>query len=206
MSSIRSFELDARRRRLRLPALDFCAVSRASGLCGAPRHCHPGDPLAVAVVDRPQQGANDNTFLFFVLFVVIGSGNRILDADRREFTRRRPHRIADRIAGAMLGIVRVFLLGVLGVIALERLIPPARQPPWMTQSVFRPALSAAGERGLHKLPPAPRRLYRSSEKRKRALITPGPDSSAPCRRARPVACRTAGTDSGSRSWPAPSCR
>lgn len=103
--------------------------------------------------DRPQHGASDHTFLFFVLFVAIGLAIEFLMRTAVSSLVGEDIGLPDRIAGAALGIVRVFLLGVLAVMALERLIPAARQPPWMTQSVFRPTLSAAGERGLRKLPP-----------------------------------------------------
>lgn len=59
----------------------------------------------------------------------------------------------DRAAGAMLGAVRIALLAVLMVMIFDRIIPPDRQPAWLSQSRLRPVLSAAGRRGLRALPP-----------------------------------------------------
>ena len=59
----------------------------------------------------------------------------------------------DRVAGAMLGAVRTVLLAVLMVMIFERIIPPDREPDWLSQSRLRPVLSAAGRQGLRALPP-----------------------------------------------------
>jgi membrane protein required for colicin V production len=59
----------------------------------------------------------------------------------------------DRIAGALLGAVRIFLLAVLLVVAFDRIIPTGREPPFLAGSKLRPYLSAAGQRGMESLPP-----------------------------------------------------
>ena len=59
----------------------------------------------------------------------------------------------DRLAGAMLGAVRIVLLAVLMVVIFERIIPEDREPPWLAQSRLRPILSQAGQMGLKSLPP-----------------------------------------------------
>jgi membrane protein required for colicin V production len=59
----------------------------------------------------------------------------------------------DRLLGAVLGAVRIALLAVLMVMIFDRIIPPNREPSWLSQSRLRPALSAAGRRGLRALPP-----------------------------------------------------
>ncbi|HEY1310972.1 MAG TPA: CvpA family protein [Pseudolabrys sp.] len=59
----------------------------------------------------------------------------------------------DRVAGAMLGTVRVALLAVLMVVIFDRLIPPGREPEFLKGSRLRPVLSAAGQQGLKSLPP-----------------------------------------------------
>lgn len=59
----------------------------------------------------------------------------------------------DRVAGAALGVVRVFLLAVLIVVAFDRIIPAGREPPFLVGSKLRPYLSAAGQKGLQTLPP-----------------------------------------------------
>ena len=57
------------------------------------------------------------------------------------------------MAGAALGVVRIALLAVVMVMIFERIIPPNREPPWLSQSRLRPLLSAAGRQGLRVLPP-----------------------------------------------------
>jgi membrane protein required for colicin V production len=59
----------------------------------------------------------------------------------------------DRVAGAMLGAVRTVLLAVLMVMIFDRIIPPDREPAWLSGSRLRPLLSAAGRQGLRALPP-----------------------------------------------------
>lgn len=59
----------------------------------------------------------------------------------------------DRIAGAMLGAVRIVLVAVLMVMIFDRIIPANREPAWLSQSRLRPVLSAAGRQGLRALPP-----------------------------------------------------
>ena len=59
----------------------------------------------------------------------------------------------DRVAGAMLGAVRVALLAVLIVVIFDRIIPAGREPQFLKGSQLRPILSAAGQQGLKSLPP-----------------------------------------------------
>jgi membrane protein required for colicin V production len=59
----------------------------------------------------------------------------------------------DRMAGAMLGFIRVVLLAVLIVLIFDRIIPPGREPAFLKGSQLRPILSAAGQAGLRSLPP-----------------------------------------------------
>ena len=61
--------------------------------------------------------------------------------------------IPDRVAGALLGAVRVGLLAVLIVIVFDRIIPPGREPAFLKGSQWRPVLSQAGQQGLRALPP-----------------------------------------------------
>ncbi len=61
--------------------------------------------------------------------------------------------LVDRMAGAMLGAVRIVLLAVLMVMIFERIIPQSRQPAWLSESRLRPVLSEAGQKGLRSLPP-----------------------------------------------------
>jgi membrane protein required for colicin V production len=59
----------------------------------------------------------------------------------------------DRAAGAMLGAVRIALLAVLMVAIFDRIIPPGREPAFLTGSKLRPILSTAAQQGLRSLPP-----------------------------------------------------
>jgi membrane protein required for colicin V production len=61
--------------------------------------------------------------------------------------------IPDRVAGALLGAVRVGLLAVLLVLVFDRIIPPGREPAFLIGSQWRPVLSKAGQQGLQSLPP-----------------------------------------------------
>jgi membrane protein required for colicin V production len=61
--------------------------------------------------------------------------------------------IPDRVAGALLGAVRVGLLAVLVVLVFDRILPPGREPAFLTGSQWRPVLSKAGQQGLQTLPP-----------------------------------------------------
>jgi membrane protein required for colicin V production len=61
--------------------------------------------------------------------------------------------IPDRVAGALLGAIRVGLLAVLIVVVFDRIIPPGREPAFLKGSQWRPVLSRAGQQGLRVLPP-----------------------------------------------------
>jgi membrane protein required for colicin V production len=60
--------------------------------------------------------------------------------------------VFDRLLGAVLGALRIALIAVLLVMIFDRIIPPNRDPAWLSQSRVRPVLSAAGRRGLRALP------------------------------------------------------
>jgi membrane protein required for colicin V production len=61
--------------------------------------------------------------------------------------------IPDRIAGALLGAVRVGLVAIVLVLVFDRIIPPGREPAFLRGSQWRPALSRLGRQGLQSLPP-----------------------------------------------------
>jgi len=61
--------------------------------------------------------------------------------------------LPDRVAGAVLGAVRIALLAVVLVLIFDRIIPPDRQPSFLANSRLRPILSMAGQQGLKSLPP-----------------------------------------------------
>jgi membrane protein required for colicin V production len=97
--------------------------------------------------------ADESWVPFFVVFVsaglIIGAlfrifVNEIVGSDAGLF---------DRVAGALLGAVRIFLVAVLIVVVFDRIIPADHQPPFLVGSRLRPYLSAAGQKGLESLPP-----------------------------------------------------
>ena len=59
----------------------------------------------------------------------------------------------DRLAGALLGVLRIGLIAVLVVLIFDRVIPPEREPAFLKGSQLRPLLSQAGEAGVNSLPP-----------------------------------------------------
>ena len=61
--------------------------------------------------------------------------------------------IPDRLAGAMLGAVRIGLVAVAVVLVFDRIIPAGREPAFLAGSQLRPLLSEAGKQGLRSLPP-----------------------------------------------------
>jgi len=61
--------------------------------------------------------------------------------------------IADRLAGSLLGAVRIGLVAISLVVIFDQLVPADRQPSYLTGSRLRPILSAAGQMGLQSLPP-----------------------------------------------------
>jgi membrane protein required for colicin V production len=61
-------------------------------------------------------------------------------------------RVTDRLAGSLLGALRVGLVAVTMVLIFDQLIPPDREPAFLRGSQLRPLLSAAGRVGLKSLP------------------------------------------------------
>jgi membrane protein required for colicin V production len=61
--------------------------------------------------------------------------------------------IADRLAGAVLGAVRVGLVAISVVVVFDQLVPADRQPSYLVGSRLRPLFSAAGQMGIKSLPP-----------------------------------------------------
>lgn len=60
--------------------------------------------------------------------------------------------LLDRLAGSVLGAVRVGLVAVSLVVIFDQLVPADRQPSYLVGSHLRPLLSAAGQTGLRSLP------------------------------------------------------
>ena len=94
-----------------------------------------------------------NSLLFFGIFlvagIVLGKIMRMAldDAIGTETG------IGDRLAGAVLGAVRVGLVAITLVLIFDQLVPADRQPAFLTGSHLRPLLSVAGQKGFKSLPP-----------------------------------------------------
>lgn len=117
-------------------------------------------PMAIAITGRIMAGVGQFTIppdqawaVLVAAFIAIGV---VLGALARnavnEFVGPEPG-LFDRIAGAALGAVRIFLVAVLIVVVFDRIIPSDRTPSFLAGSKLRPYLSAAGQSGLRSLPP-----------------------------------------------------
>jgi membrane protein required for colicin V production len=110
-------------------------------------------PVAVALTPLLAPYLPTNIYaLFFVVFLV--SGVTLSAALRSAIgdLAGEPN-FFDRVAGALLGAIRIGLLAVLMVLIFDRIIPPNLRPPWLTESQLRPYLAMAADRGVRKLPP-----------------------------------------------------
>jgi membrane protein required for colicin V production len=81
---------------------------------------------------------------FLVAGIVLGKLMRLVIDE----TIGRQAGIADRLAGSVLGAVRVGLVAVSLVVIFDQLVPADRQPSYLTGSRLRPIFSAAGQMGL----------------------------------------------------------
>jgi membrane protein required for colicin V production len=106
-------------------------------------------PATAGKFDAPWQ----NSVMFFGIFlvagIVLGKIMRMTldDAIGTETGS------ADRLAGAVLGAVRVGLVAITLVLIFDQLVPAGRQPAFLTGSHLRPLLSIAGQKGFKSLPP-----------------------------------------------------
>lgn len=94
-----------------------------------------------------------NSALFFGIFLVAGIVLGKLMRLALDETIGSEAGIGDRLAGAVLGAVRVGLVAVTLVLVFDQLVPADRQPIWLTGSQLRPLLSVAGQKGFKSLPP-----------------------------------------------------
>jgi membrane protein required for colicin V production len=94
-----------------------------------------------------------NSLLFFGIFLVTGFVlGALLRLAVSETVGPRVN-IADRLAGSVLGAVRIGLVAVMMVLIFDQLIPADREPAFLRGSQLRPILSMAGRKGLKSLPP-----------------------------------------------------
>jgi membrane protein required for colicin V production len=94
-----------------------------------------------------------NSLVFFGVFLLTGIAlGAALRTAISEVTGTRIN-LLDRLAGAMLGAVRVALVAVTMVLIFDRIIPAGRQPAFLSGSRLQPILLTAGQAGLKSLPP-----------------------------------------------------
>lgn len=111
-------------------------------------------PLVAPIVSGSLRGpVGESRTLFFVVFfavgILFGAVFRLAVSEFIGTTISLP----DRLAGAMLGVVRIALVAVTLVLIFDRIIPANQQPAFLVGSKLRPILLAAGQRGLKSLPP-----------------------------------------------------
>ena len=94
-----------------------------------------------------------NPLLFFAIFLIAGIVLGKLMRMALDETVGPETGIADRLAGAVLGAVRVGLVAITLVLIFDSLVPADRQPAYLTGSRLRPLLSVAGQKGFRSLPP-----------------------------------------------------
>jgi membrane protein required for colicin V production len=94
-----------------------------------------------------------NSLLFFGIFLIAGM---LLGKSMRmalDETIGSGAGIGDRLAGAVLGAIRVGLVAITLVLIFDSLVPSDRQPAYLTGSQLRRLLSVAGQTGFRSLPP-----------------------------------------------------
>jgi len=94
-----------------------------------------------------------NSLLFFAVFLITGVTLGKLARMALDETIGSEAGIGDRLAGALLGAVRVGLVAITVVLVFDRLVPADRQPAYLAGSQLRPWLSMAGQHGFRSLPP-----------------------------------------------------
>lgn len=94
-----------------------------------------------------------NSLLFFGIFLIAGIVLAKLMRMVLDETIGHEAEIGDRLAGAVLGAVRVGMVAITLVLIFDQLVPKDSQPGYLTGSQLRPLLSAAGQKGFRSLPP-----------------------------------------------------
>ncbi|MGX9441376.1 CvpA family protein [Nitrobacteraceae bacterium UC4446_H13] len=116
-------------------------------------------PVAVWITGliSPQRSAETSLLegpsLLFIVFLVAGiMFGKLLRMVVDEITGTDVG-LLDRLAGALLGAVRLFLVAITMVLIVDQLMPANRQPAFLNQSSLRPTLSWAAAQGIKSLPP-----------------------------------------------------
>jgi membrane protein required for colicin V production len=118
-------------------------------------------PVAIAATPYVSRMLDDkfdtpgvpNQFLFFGLFLAAGIVFGALSRTAISETVGSRISLPDRLAGSVLGAVRIGLLAVTMVLIFDRIIPHDRQPAFLASSRLQPILLMAGQKGLKSLPP-----------------------------------------------------
>jgi membrane protein required for colicin V production len=105
------------------------------------------------LADKFSTPAAQNPLLFFGLFLVAGIVFGTLLRTAVSETVGSRISLPDRLAGSLLGGVRIVLVAVTMVLIFDRIIPSDRQPAFLSGSQLRPILLLAGQKGLKSLPP-----------------------------------------------------
>ena len=117
-------------------------------------------PLAVLVMSYvpPLDGQyasplGHNTGFFIGAFLIIGMAlGKLMRVIVDQTVGDQPG-IFDRLAGGVLGALRVGLIAISMVLVFDRIIPVGQEPGFLKGSQLRPILSEAGQRGFRSLPP-----------------------------------------------------
>jgi membrane protein required for colicin V production len=118
-------------------------------------------PVAMAAIpyvsrllsDKLDTPALQSPVLFFGIFLVTGIVLGALLRTAISETVGPRISLPDRLAGSLLGAVRIGLVAVTMVLIFDRIIPSDRQPAFLSGSQLRPILLMAGQKGLKSLPP-----------------------------------------------------
>lgn len=107
-------------------------------------------PNLVAIPGAP---VAQNSIAFFVVFLITGMALGKVARMALDEAIGSDAGVADRLAGAALGAVRVGLVAITMVLIFDQLVPADRQPAYLQGSRLRPLLSVAGQSGFRSLPP-----------------------------------------------------
>jgi membrane protein required for colicin V production len=109
--------------------------------------------LSGLLADKFNMPAVQNSLVFFGVFLAAGIVLGALLRTAISETVGPKISLPDRLAGSMLGAVRIVLVAVTMVLIFDRIIPLDRQPAFLKGSQLRPILSMAAQTGLKTLPP-----------------------------------------------------
>lgn len=111
--------------------------------------------ISPAIAGQPSSGSfsTQNSLIFFAVFLGAGLVLSALLRGAVDETIGPDRSLPDRLAGAVLGVVRIALIAITLVLVIDRIIPAGHDPQFLQGSQLRPVLLAAGQRGLKSLPP-----------------------------------------------------